>query len=199
MLAALVPPGQRLGVEALSYQSVTGIAARLGIDVVPLPMDAHGLRPDGLARAHQRHALRAVYLQPTLHNPLGITMPLRRRVEVVRTLGALDLMGIEDHVCAFLADDGSPLAALAPDRVVLLDSLSKRVAPGLTLGWVLGAHGASSRPSPSPSVPRRSSPRDSRSSSRCAGLPTARWLVSCATSAAMLPAARRSCAAPATA
>lgn len=136
VLAALVPPGQRLGVEALSYQSVAGIAARLGIDVVPLPMDAHGLRPDGLARAHQRHALRAVYLQPTLHNPLGITMPPRRRVEVVRTLGAFDLIGIEDHVCAFLADDGSPLAALAPDRVVLLDSLSKRVSPGLTLGWV---------------------------------------------------------------
>ena len=44
-LAALVPPGQRLGVETLSYQSVTGIATRLGIEVVPLPMDANGLRP----------------------------------------------------------------------------------------------------------------------------------------------------------
>ncbi len=136
VLAAIVPPGQRLGVEALSYQSVVGIAARLGIEVVPLPMDTHGLRPDGLARAHERHALRAVYVQPTLHNPLGITMPLKRRGEIVRTLAALDLTGIEDHVCAFLADDGSPLAALAPDRVVLLDSLSKRVAPGLALGWV---------------------------------------------------------------
>ena len=41
-LAALVPAGQRLGVEALSYQSVTGIAARLGIEVVALPMDEHG-------------------------------------------------------------------------------------------------------------------------------------------------------------
>jgi DNA-binding transcriptional MocR family regulator len=136
VLTAIVPPGQRLGVEALSYQSVAGIAARLGIEVVPLPMDVHGLRPDGLARAHARHALRAVYLQPTLHNPLGITMPVRRRVEIVRTLAALDLTGIEDHVCAFLADDASPLASLAPDRLVVIDSLSKRVAPGLTLGWV---------------------------------------------------------------
>jgi DNA-binding transcriptional MocR family regulator len=136
-LAALVLPGQRLGVEALSYQSVTGIASRLGIEVVPLPMDANGLRADGIVRAHKRHALRAIYVQPTLHNPLGITMPLRRRAEVVRVLSALGIVGIEDHVYAFLVDDPSPLGLLAPDSVVMIDSLSKRVAPGLTLGWVL--------------------------------------------------------------
>jgi DNA-binding transcriptional MocR family regulator len=136
-LAALVPAGQRLGVEALSYQSVSGIAARLGIDVVPLPMDEHGLRVDGLIRAHRASPLRAIYLQPTLHNPLGITMPTSRRRHLVRTLHDLDLVAIEDHVYAFLADDPSPLASMAPDHVVMIDSLSKRVAPGLTLGWAL--------------------------------------------------------------
>jgi len=47
------------------------------------------------------------------------------------------VIGIEDHVYAFLVDDLSPLASLAPDHVVMIDSLSKRVAPGLTLGWAL--------------------------------------------------------------
>lgn len=136
-LAAVVPPGQRLGVEALSYQSVTGIAARLGIEVVPLPMDAHGLRADAIGRAHRRRPLRAIYLQPTVHNPLGITMPLSRRVELAQVLRSLDLVGIEDHVYAFLVDDPSPLASLASDRIVMVDSLSKRVAPGVTLGWVV--------------------------------------------------------------
>jgi DNA-binding transcriptional MocR family regulator len=136
-LAALVPPGQRLGVEALSYQSLTGIAARLGIEVVPLPMDAHGLRPEGVVRAHRRKALRAIYVQPTLHNPLGITMPPGRRAELVRVLARLDITAIEDHVYAFLIDDPSPLASLAPERVVMIDSLSKRVAPGMTLGFAL--------------------------------------------------------------
>ena len=136
-LAALVPPGQRLGVEALSYQSVAGIAARLGIDVVPLPMDTQGLAVDGLIAAHRRNSLRAVYLQPTLHNPLGITMPLLRRQELVHAFHELNIVGIEDHVCAFLVDDLVPLASLAPDHVVLIDSLSKRVAPGATLGWAL--------------------------------------------------------------
>jgi DNA-binding transcriptional MocR family regulator len=134
-LAALVPPGQRLGVEALSYQSVGGIASRLGIEVVPLPMDAHGIRVDAIAAAHRRSAFRAVYVQPTLHNPLGHTMPVKRRRELVAALRTLDVIAIEDHVYAFLLDDATPLASLAPDRVVMIDSLSKRVSPGMTLGW----------------------------------------------------------------
>ena len=136
-LAAIVPAGRRLGVEALSYQSLTGIAARLGIEVVALPMDEHGLRVDGVRAAHRRSPLRAIYVQPALHNPLGITMPVKRRQELVRALRDLEVIGIEDHVYAFLVDDLSPLASLAPDHVVMVDSLSKRVAPGLTLGWAL--------------------------------------------------------------
>jgi DNA-binding transcriptional MocR family regulator len=116
---------------------VTGIAARHGIDVVPLPMDKSGLRADGVVAAHRRTPLRAIYVQPTLHNPLGITMPARRRQDLARTLRELDIIAIEDRVYSFLIDDPCPLAALTPDHVVLIDSLSKRVAPGLTLGWTV--------------------------------------------------------------
>lgn len=134
-IAALVPPGHRLGVEALSYQSVAGIAARLGVEVVALPLDDGGLRVDGLAVAHKRHRLRALYVQPTLHNPLGITMTAARRRQLAAVLRSLDMAAIEDRVYAFLIDDPLPIASLAPEHVVMVDSLSKRVAPGLTLGW----------------------------------------------------------------
>jgi DNA-binding transcriptional MocR family regulator len=136
-IAALVPPGQRLGVESLSYQSLAVIAARLGVEVVPLPMDQHGLRVEGLVSAHRRQRLRAIYIQPTLHNPIGLTMPLGRRRTLAAALRSLDIVAIEDHVCAFLADDPSPLIALAPDHTVMIDSLSKRVAAGITLGWTV--------------------------------------------------------------
>src|SRR5262245_30061229 len=116
-IAALVAPGRRLGVEALSYQSVAGIAARLGVEVVPLPMDDGGLRVDAMVAAHERHRLHAIYVQPTLHNPLGITMMLARRRELVAALRMLDIMAIEDRVYTFLVDDLSPLASLAPDHV----------------------------------------------------------------------------------
>ncbi|GAB2944942.1 PLP-dependent aminotransferase family protein [Micromonospora polyrhachis] len=133
-LAAYVPAGERLGVERLTYPVVKGIAARLGITLVPLAMDEHGLLPEAVAAALP---LRAVYLQPAVHNPLGVTMPQERRVRLVETLRRADLHVIEDGIYSFLRDDLPPLAALAPERTILLDSLSKRLAPGLTLGFAV--------------------------------------------------------------
>src|SRR5216684_2041251 len=135
-LAAVVPTGGRCGVEALTYPFIKGIAARLGVTLVPLAMDEHGVRPDAVQKAHREAHLSAIYIQPTIQNPLGITMPAARRADLLRVVEKLDLTVIEDAVYAFL-DDEPPLAALAPDRCVVLDSLSKKVAPGLSLGFVV--------------------------------------------------------------
>ncbi|HEX5540759.1 MAG TPA: PLP-dependent aminotransferase family protein [Micromonospora sp.] len=134
-IAALVPVGERLGVEPLTYPVVKAIAARLGITLVPLAMDEAGLIPDALRSVHRATPLRAVYLQPTLHNPLGVTMPEQRRAALAELLHQLDVYAIEDAIYAFLREDLPPLAALAPEHTILVDSLSKRLAPGLTLGF----------------------------------------------------------------
>ncbi|MFC4055526.1 PLP-dependent aminotransferase family protein [Actinomadura syzygii] len=133
-VAALVPPSERLGVEALTYPVVKGIAARLGVTLVPLAMDEDGVTPEAIRSSGP---LRAVYLQPTLHNPLGGTMPARRRAELADLLRELDLYAVEDAIYAFLREDLPPLADLAPDHVVVVDSLSKRLAPGLTTGFAV--------------------------------------------------------------
>lgn len=141
-LAALAPPGARVGFEALTYPVAKAIAVRLGIVPVPLAMDAEGLRPDALEAACRSGGLAAVYLQPTLHNPLGPTMPEGRRQDLAAALRRLDLIAVEDAVYAFLeAPAPAPLAAFAPERVILVDSLSKRVAPGITLGFVAAPPG----------------------------------------------------------
>ncbi|MFB9904566.1 aminotransferase-like domain-containing protein [Allokutzneria oryzae] len=132
-VAALVPVGERLAVEALTYPVVKAIAARLGITLVPLPVDEHGIDPDALRSAN----VRAVYLQPTLHNPLGFSMPASRRQEIAETLRRLDIHAIEDTIYTFLRDEVPPLAAFAPERTILVDSLSKRISPGLTVGFVV--------------------------------------------------------------
>ena len=135
VLAALVPPGGRCGVEALTYPFIKGIAARLGVTLVPLAMDEDGVRPDAIQKAHRDAHLSAVYLQPVIQNPLGMTMPPARRADVLRVVEKLDLIVIEDMVYGFLADE-PPLATLAPDRCVVFESLSKKVAPGLALGII---------------------------------------------------------------
>lgn len=132
-LSALVPVGGRVAVEALSYPMVRSIAARLGVSVVPVPMDDHGLMPEALARAHRKSAISAVYVQPVMHNPLGISMSPQRQADLVRTAGKLGMVIVEDLVYGFLADT-PPMAALAPEHCINVDSLSKRVAPGVSVG-----------------------------------------------------------------
>src|SRR5262245_61610429 len=135
-LAAVVPTGGRCGVEALTYPFIKGIAARLGISLVPLAMDECGVRPDSVQRAHREAHLSAIYIQPAIQNPLGMTMTSTRRADLLRVVEKLNLPVLEDNVYGFL-DNEPPLAALAPDSCIVIDSLSKKVAPGLALGFIV--------------------------------------------------------------
>ncbi|MGJ4998182.1 PLP-dependent aminotransferase family protein [Bradyrhizobium sp. HKCCYLS3077] len=134
-ISALVPVGGRLGVEAVTYPMIKGIAARLGVTLVPLAMDGEGVRGDALTKAHRAHALNAIYIQPVMQNPLGLTMSEARREEIVRLVRKHELMIIEDLVYGFLSDQVS-LAAQAEERVIVVDSLAKRLAPGIAVGFL---------------------------------------------------------------
>src|SRR5262249_54313340 len=135
-LATVVPAGGRCGVEALTYPFIKGIAARLGVSLVPLAMDEGGVRPDSVQKAHREARLSAIYIQPVIQNPFGMTMTAARRADLLRVVEKLGLPVIEDNVDGCL-DNEPPLAALAPDACIVLDSLSKKVAPGLALGFIV--------------------------------------------------------------
>jgi DNA-binding transcriptional MocR family regulator len=135
-LAAVVPTGGRCAVEALTYPFIKGIAARLGISLLPLAMDEGGVRPDSVQKAHSEAQISAIYIQPVVQNPLGMTMTSARRADLASVVEKLNLTIIEDNVYAFL-DHEPPLAALAPHSSIVIDSLSKRVAPGLSLGIIV--------------------------------------------------------------
>ncbi|MEU6140252.1 PLP-dependent aminotransferase family protein [Streptomyces sp. NPDC047081] len=136
-LASLVRPGGRVGVEPLTYPLVKEIAARLGITLVPLESDDEGLRPQSV----RGRRLSALYLQPTLHNPTSVSMTAERRHQLAEVVGELNLPVVEDRIWSFLdGSDGSgpdPLAAHAPHLTHVVDGLSKRVAPGLTVGFLV--------------------------------------------------------------
>jgi DNA-binding transcriptional MocR family regulator len=134
-VSALVPVGGRLGVEAITYATIKNIAARLGVSVVPIAFDAEGIRPDAIAKTHRAGALSALYLQPVLHNPIGYSMSAARREEITKLAAKLGLFIIEDLVYGFLSDD-PPLAVSAADRCIVVDSLSKRIAPGIAFGFL---------------------------------------------------------------
>lgn len=137
-LSALVPAGERLAVEAHTYPVVKSLAARLGIVLVPVEVDDQGLCPDALAAVHRAAPVRAVYVQPTLHNPSSATMPAARRAALAGVLQRHHVHAVEDTIWAFLPEEAPPpLASFAPAHTILVDSLSKRLAPGLTAGFAV--------------------------------------------------------------
>lgn len=137
VLASLVRPGGRVGVEQLTYPLVKEIAARLGITLVPLAGDAAGLLPEAVVAAHRSAPLSALYVQPTLHNPTSLTTSRPRLLQLAQLVHDLNLPVVEDRIWSFLHEPGDPFAAHAPALTHVVDGLSKRVAPGLTAGFLV--------------------------------------------------------------
>ena len=137
-LASLVRPGGRVGVEPLTYPLVREIARRLGVTLVALAADGDGPRPESVRAAHRTAPLSALYLQPTLHNPTSVTTSEARKREIADVVRELGLPVVEDRIWSFLHPDSpAPLAAYVPGLVHVVDGLSKRVAPGLTVGFLV--------------------------------------------------------------
>ncbi|MEU8958572.1 PLP-dependent aminotransferase family protein [Streptomyces sp. NPDC048518] len=136
-LSSLARPGDRVGVEEVTYPLVKAVAAQLGLRLVPIATDEQGMLPGALADAHRKASLSCVYVQPTLQNPLSVTAGEERRQQLVDVVEELGLAVVEDGTWGFLAPDApAPFAARVPERVIFVDSLSKRLAPGLTVGML---------------------------------------------------------------
>lgn len=134
---ALLEPGDVVAVDALTYPGFKLSAEACRLELVPIPATARGPDLDALAGICRRRRVRAVYMMPTLHNPLGWVMSVRRRRELVAIVREHGLMLIEDGAYAFLEEDAPPpLAALAPESTVYVSGLSKSVATGLRVGMV---------------------------------------------------------------
>lgn len=133
-IEALVPPSGLLAVEEWTYPIALKLARRLGRLVVPVTMDADGIRPDALEAAYVRAPFRHLYVQPTLHNPTTHTMPIERRHELLAICKALGVEVIEDRTYRFLSTDNLPSLADMGNGVITIDSFSKHLAPGFSVG-----------------------------------------------------------------
>lgn len=128
---------RRIALENLTYPVAKDLLTRLGLTPVPLALDQYGIVPDAITTAYREQKFDAIYLQPSVHSALGSTTPAWRRKEIVDVADELDVVLIEDAVYAFLEEPQPlPLAALAPQRTILIDSLSKRVSPGFSIGFI---------------------------------------------------------------
>ncbi|WP_416972862.1 PLP-dependent aminotransferase family protein [Streptomyces sp. 4F14] len=127
---------REVGVEDPGSPPHAELYAAAGLDVVPLPLDGEGLALGPLRRAR----VRTVVTTPAHQFPTGIAYAPRRRAELLEWARAVDGFVLEDDYDGDFRYDRDPVGALQgldPERVVYTGSVSKSLAPGLRLGWLL--------------------------------------------------------------
>ena len=138
IFSTLAKPGDVLLCENVTYPGARSIAAQLGLKLVGLPMDKHGIDPDALADACKKYSPKGLYLNPTLQNPTTLTIPEERRSAIAALARRFKLPIIEDDAYGFIPQHGPPpFAAIAPDLTWHVAGLAKCIGAGLRAAYVV--------------------------------------------------------------
>ena len=127
---------RRVAVEDPGDLDQPAIAARAGLQAVPVRVDQAGVDVASLAASDAR----AVVLTPAHQSPTGVVLAAQRRQALIAWANDRDATIIEDDYDAEFRYDREPVGAvqgLAPDRVALLGTVSKSLAPAMRLGWIV--------------------------------------------------------------
>jgi GntR family transcriptional regulator/MocR family aminotransferase len=125
---------ERVALEEPGWHAQRLIVEEAGMDVTPIPVDDEGLDVDSL----QASGADAVVVTPAHQFPTGARLSARRRAAVIEWAEQGDRLIIEDDYDAELCHERvGALQGLAPDRVLYIGSASKRLTPGMRLGWML--------------------------------------------------------------
>lgn len=125
-----------VGVEDPGSPEHGTLYAAAGLGTVPLPLDGEGTALGPLRES----GVRAVVTTPAHQFPSGIAYSARRRAELLDWARAVDGLIVEDDYDGDFRYDRAPVGALQgldPERVAYTGSVSKSLAPGLRLGWLL--------------------------------------------------------------
>lgn len=148
---AFVNPGDRIAVEEPTYVGALQAFSAYEAQFVTVPVDDDGLRVELLEDA-LRTAPKFLYVLPNFQNPSGVTLSLERRRRLVELAARYGTPIVEDDPYGQLRYEGSHLPSLvtldaelhgcARSRsfrggVLYLGTLSKTLAPGLRIGWVV--------------------------------------------------------------
>jgi len=137
---AFVDRGESVVVEEPTYTGALSVLGALGARVIGVPVDEEGIRPDLLAIALARHRPRLIYVQPTFQNPTTREMSESRRLELLGLARRFHCPVVEDDWGGDLRLEGRSLPTLhALDggrHVIYLSTFSKKLMPGLRVGWV---------------------------------------------------------------
>ncbi|MDR6225180.1 MocR-like pyridoxine biosynthesis transcription factor PdxR [Desmospora profundinema] len=129
--------GTAVGLEEPGNSEIHAIFSSQGVNVHPLTVDRDGLLTDHL---EQENSARLIVTTPSHQYPLGGTLPIQRRIQLVQHARKRNAILVEDDYDSEFRYDIRPLHSLyelAPERTVHIGSFSKVLSPALRLGYML--------------------------------------------------------------
>ena len=137
----LVKPGDVIAIEALGYRPAWEALRASGAKLVPVPIDAQGLDVDALERLCETERVRGIYVTPHHQFPTTVTLAPARRLRLLELARARRLFVLEDDYDHEFHYEGRPVLPLASADlhgvVVYVGTLSKVLAPGMRIGFVV--------------------------------------------------------------
>jgi DNA-binding transcriptional MocR family regulator len=138
VLAAHFAGGDAVAVEDPGFPAVLDLIRPFGLVPVPVPVDEHGMRPEGLEAA-VRAGVRAVIITPRGQNPTGAALTERRVRELRKVLDAApSTLVLEDDHLGPIAGADSLTVAAGRERWATIRSASKWLCPDLRLAVMAG-------------------------------------------------------------
>ncbi len=143
VLEAIGEANEAVLAERTNYALLRTTFKNAHLQPVPIAMDEDGMLPEALDRAAAERKARIMYIVPTIQNPTTATMSARRREDIVAVARARDLTIVEDDIFRLLDARVQPptFYQLAPERTFHITSLSKTLAPGLRIGFLVSPQG----------------------------------------------------------
>lgn len=137
----LLQPGDAIAIEDPSYYNSLPMFHAAGLRLFRLPVDEKGICPDGILSLYREHNIRMIFVNPNYHNPTGRVLDPSRREQLLEICSSLGIPIVEDDPFSLTSFTGNPPPTLKSldtnNTVIYIGSLSKIVASGLRIGWMV--------------------------------------------------------------
>jgi DNA-binding transcriptional MocR family regulator len=138
----LLEPGDRVVVEQPTYDRTLLMLQRLGVELVPVSLEADGLDVSAFEAALQEGPIKLAHIIPNFHNPAGCTLSAEKRVRLVELAAEHGFWIFEDDPYRELPFEGEALETMLSidkaERIIHASSFSKTVSPGVRVGYLAG-------------------------------------------------------------
>ncbi|MEH6941697.1 PLP-dependent aminotransferase family protein [Bacillus sp. JJ722] len=133
----LVSANDEIIIEDPITYDIQVILQTLGSSLYSIPVDEHGMKTS-LLPSHIKPKF--VFVTPSHQFPLGGTMPIQRRIDLINYARKINCYIVEDDYDSEFRYEGPPVSSLQgldPNYVIYIGSFSKILSPALRMGYII--------------------------------------------------------------